>query len=287
MRAPGHLAVLTLVALAAGASGSSTERGGGGGGPPRALVHDAYVWQRAWTGAVRASVAAAPAELATLRVLVRELGRGGADAWPGVDTASLVRADRPVIAVVRIDGSRLPAGLSIAPVVARVEAWRAAGVRVEGIEIDHDCATAALPAYADWLARSRPAGLRWSITALPAWADDPRALRRVVAAVDETVVQVHAVRAPEIFVPAEARAGFARFARAAPGATLSIALPTYAVVIGGVVRAARPAEVAAFVRWLARGDAPPVHRVVWFRLPVAGDTRAWPAETLREVLHAR
>ena len=65
------------------------------------------------------------------------------------------------------------------PVPAR---WRAAGVDVVGLEIDHDCATAVLADYARWLAANRPpAPLAWSITALPTWAGAP-ALPAVAAA---------------------------------------------------------------------------------------------------------
>src|SRR5262245_23939604 len=73
---------------------------------PVPLGQDAYVWQRAWTGAVSQSVAGAPAELAGLRVLSLEVDRRGGTTWPAVDADALVAARRPVVAVVRIDGSR-------------------------------------------------------------------------------------------------------------------------------------------------------------------------------------
>ena len=252
---------------------------------PRAapLTHDAYVWQRRWTGAVRDAVATAPSELAGLRVLTVDVDAAG-PGWAEVDAATLAAAGRPVTAVVRIAGARLPAEVPMADVLARVAAWRAAGVEVVGVEIDHDCASAALPDYAAWLARHRPpAPLRFSITALPAWADSA-ALRAVAAAVDELVVQVHAVRAPALFEPRAARAGLARFAAAVPAAALRVALPTYDAVVAGTLERSRPTEVAAFLRWLERGDAPPIRGVVWFRLPVAGDDRAWAVATLRAVI---
>ncbi|MCE9578832.1 MAG: DUF3142 domain-containing protein, partial [Deltaproteobacteria bacterium] len=154
---------------------------------------------------------------------------------------------------------------------------------VVGIEIDHDCATAALADYARWLRRARPPGVRWSITALPTWAGDP-ALAAVADAVDELVVQVHAIRAPTIFDPVAARAGLARFASAVPGHALRVALPTYAVAVGGAIERADPREVAGFVRELERAPIDGVTGVVWFRLPVATDLAAWPAATLRAVI---
>jgi hypothetical protein len=249
------------------------------------LAHDAYVWQRAWTGAVADSVAAAPAEVGALRVLAVEIAANGGDAaWLAVDAAALARAGRPVIAVARIDGARPIAHLDLAPLLARLDRWRAAGVEVVGVEIDHDCATAALDDYAVWLARARPpAPLRWSITALPTWAG-ARALARVAAAVDELVVQVHAVQRPRLFDPGDARAWIARFARAVRDRPLRVALPTYTVKVGGEVLVASPAEVAAVLRGLERDPVPGVVGIVWFRLPVDGDRAAWPAATLRAVI---
>ncbi|HVV86545.1 MAG TPA: DUF3142 domain-containing protein, partial [Kofleriaceae bacterium] len=151
-------------------------------------------------------------------------------------------------------------------------------------ELDHDCATAALPAYARWLAAARPpAPLRWSITALPTWAGSP-ALADVAAAVDELVVQVHAVRAPTIFDRAGARRGLDAFAAAVPAAHRRVALPTYAVVLDGRRVAADPADVAALVRDLERRPIANLDGIVWFRLPTAGDTAAWPPATLDAVI---
>ncbi|HVK77439.1 MAG TPA: DUF3142 domain-containing protein [Kofleriaceae bacterium] len=253
---------------------------------PATLTHEAYVWQRSWTGPVADAVAHAPAPLSGLRVLTVELDRTGAAAWPAVDVAALAHAGRPVTAVVRLDGSRPLPDLALAPVLDRIAAWQRAGVAVAGVEIDHDCATAALPAYAAWLERRRPpAPLRWSITALPTWAGAP-ALPRVAAAVDELVVQVHAVRAPRLFDPDQARAWLDRFAAAiAPAAApLRVALPTYQVELDGARLAADPVEVAALVRSLERRPIAAVRGVVWFRLPVATDRAAWPAPTLAAVI---
>ena len=251
---------------------------------PVPLRHDAYVWQRAWTGAVIHSVAGAPAELAGLRVLSLEVDRRGHPAWPAIDVGALVSAGRPVIAVVRIDGSRPIADLSLAPLLDRLAVWRAAGVEVAGVEIDHDCATAALASYAAWLEVARPPPpLRWSITALPTWAGAGE-LRRVAAAVDELVVQVHAVTAPQVFDTAQARAWLDRFAAAVPGRPLRVALPTYRVDVGGTARIAEPTEVARLLRGLERAPVAGLRGAVWFRLPVDGDTAAWSVSTLRAVI---
>lgn len=282
--------VLLLLALAA-CGGREPSRRAPAAQPalpasPPPLTHDAYVWQRAWTGSVRAAVAGAPSELAGLRVLTLEVGRDGTAVWPAVDPASLVRAARPITAVVRLDGSRPPAGLSLTPVLARLDAWRSAGVTVAGLEIDHDCATAGLAGYAAWLAAARPpraATPRFSITALPTWTGSP-ALRRVAAAVDELVVQVHAVRAPRLFDEAEARRWLEAFAAAVPDAALRVALPTYEVDRRGQTLAAEPDEVGDLLRSLEQRPIAGVTGVVWFRLPIARDVTAWPAPVLAAVI---
>ncbi len=286
------LVVLAIVAMGLGcaaerlapgdAAASAADPGRGRRSSP-GLRHEAYVWQRAWTGAVREAVRDAPAELAGLRVQLLEVDRRGQLGRPGVDAAALAAARRPVTAVVRIDGARLPAGVSLAPALDAIAAWRRAGVPVVGLEIDHDCATAALPAYAAWLAAARPPGLRFSATALPTWAGAP-GLGPVAAAVDELVVQLHAVRAPALFEPAAARRGLERFAAAVPGARLRVALPTYAARVDGADVAADPDEVADLLRSLERAPVPGVTGVVWFRLPVAGDHAAWPSPVLAAVI---
>jgi hypothetical protein len=244
---------------------------------------------------VSASVARAPVAIDGLRVLMAEVEASGAVTWPAVDLGALAAAGRPVTAVVRVDGARLPAGEllgggpgPLGPALARVLAWRRAGVDVVGLELDHDAATAAVPAYAAWLRAARAASpaapsLRWSITALPAWASSP-ALAELAAAVDEVVVQVHAVRAPRLFEPALARRWLEDVAAAIPHARLRVALPTYAVTVGRARLAADPREVAALVRALERRPVAGVVGVVWFRLPTDGDRASWPAPTLAAVI---
>ena len=113
--------------------------------------------------------------------------------------------------VVRIEGARGPLAVpalwaELEPLLAR---WRAGGVDVAGIEIDHDCATAALDDYASWLRELRdamPRDLKLSVTALPSWLESP-ALDQVLGAVDDSVLQVHAVQRPDhaLFDAASAR----------------------------------------------------------------------------------
>jgi Protein of unknown function (DUF3142) len=260
-----------LAAIGCGAPASAT------------LEQDAYVWQRNWTEPVRAAVASAPAALGGLRVLVADVGKGDRSlAILPIDPAALREAHRPITLVVRVDGAQPIAELSLAPALAAAQAW---GVPIAGLEVDHDCATARLADYAAWLHAQRPPGVRFSITALPAWAASP-ALAELAATVDELVVQVHAVRAPTIFDPVAARRGLVAFAGAVPAARLRVALPTYSASVHGELLTVDPAVVGAFVDELKRSPVSGVIGIVWFRLPVAGDDQTWSSATFAGVIGA-
>jgi hypothetical protein len=263
---------------------------GCGGAPEPVAVQPrvaqaAYVWQRNWTPGVREAVAHPLAELDGLHVLAAEVDATGDDlTLVRLDEAALVASHRPITLVLRIDGSRPIAGLSLAPLVGVGDALRTAGVDVAGIEVDHDCATARLADYAAWLTAHRPAApLRFSITALPTWAGAP-SLAEVAAAVDEIVVQVHAVRAPAIFDGNDAWRDLARFASAVPTTRLRVALPTYSAVVRGDEIGVDPDDVAAFVRRLATRPITGVEGIVWFRMPVAGDDQTWSPATFARVV---
>lgn len=278
----GASRIVVLCALIAAACGGAPEPGVVGVRLPQA----AYVWQRHWTPGVRAAVAHPLAALDGLHVLAAEIDIGGADLTVmRLDGAALAASHRPITLVVRINGARPIGDLSLAPVLEVGERLRGAGVDVAGLEIDHDCATARLAEYAAWLAAHRPAApLRLSITALPSWAESP-ALARVAAAVDDIVVQVHAVRAPMIFDANEAWVDLARFARAVRTTPMRVALPTYSAVVRGDEIGVDPDDVARFVRRLEARPLAGVGGVVWFRLPVAGDEQTWSAVTFARVVN--
>ncbi len=253
--------------------------------PSAPLSHDAYVWQRNWTGPVQDAVANLSGELTGIRVLMHEVTGSSRNAvWHKVNLKALVRSARPVIAVVRVNGSRIAPSLSLEPVLTRVESWRRSGVNVIGIEIDHDSATNHLADYAAWLEDIRlPTSLRLSITALPTWTQS-KFLGRLSNAVDEIVLQVHAIRAPRIFDPEQARIWVHRFAWAVGPRPFQVALPTYRVEIEGTVYEANANDVQSFLALLEANRAPGLKGVVWFRLPVTSDDTAWSASTLRAVI---
>ncbi|XXF79653.1 DUF3142 domain-containing protein [Myxococcaceae bacterium GXIMD 01537] len=255
--------------------------------PPRALPHEAYVWQRDWSPELSQAIAEAPEELGALRVLARE--RSGPERTPvdvAVDTAALARSGREVVAVMRVDGTAPLTGISLQEVITHARSWRAQGVRVRGVELDHDCATASLAGYADWLERERAAlgDLALTLTALPAWSTSP-ALARLAALPDGLVLQVHAVRAPSLFTPEEARGFVESWSRATSGRPFLVALPTYRVRLrDGTRLSAEPREVARFLADLRARPVDGVAGVLWFRLGHRGDPEAWSLPTLGAVL---
>lgn len=276
--------------------------------PPPPLVNDAYVWQRQWTPAVAAALSQSADLVREWRVLAAQTDARGQLQSVAIDRAALAATHRPVVLVVRIDGqlSQWDADALLAQVVALRDTWK--GAPLAGIEIDHDCGIARLPAYADFLARLRrelgPTPL--SITALPAWLASVE-LENVVARADEVVLQVHAVQSPRagLFDPPLARAWIDRFA-ARVGKPFRVALPTYGsrvswdgagrvvaveseapLLAGGTESSelvAAPADVARLLAGL-RDDPPPgLTGIVWFRLPTAQDARAWSLPTWRAVM---
>lgn len=277
-RAWGWVGVLGLVLGLACARGENP--------PPRALIHETYVWQRDWSPELGQAVAEAPSELGALRVLARE--RSGPARTPvdiAVDVVALARSGREVVAVMRVDGTAPLDGISLQEVATHARAWKARGVRVRGIELDHDCATGALSGYADWLARERAAlgDLALSLTALPTWSTSP-ALARLSSIPDGIVLQVHAVRAPTLFTPEEAR-GFTEAWSRATRRPFHVALPTYRVRLrDGTPLSAEPREVARFLAGLRERPVEGVAGIVWFRLGHRGDPEAWSPATLSAVV---
>lgn len=273
-------------------------------------THEAYIWQRQWTPAVIAAMSAQQSVFAGWRVLgLQVIGTQTIVARP--DLAALAGSGKPVRLVVRIEGARGP--LTVPELMASlsplIDEWSGAGLELSGIEIDHDCATAALVDYASWLRELRgamPRELKLSITALPSWLDSA-ALEQVLAAVDDSVLQVHAVQRPDraLFDAASARAWTLAYA-ARTAHPFAVALPAYGVRVDtdaqGRVRAvdaeadiersgpggrelrADPREVAKLLRQLADDGPEHLSGYLWFRMPVAGDRRGWSATALAAVI---
>ncbi|MEO5595605.1 MAG: DUF3142 domain-containing protein [Lysobacteraceae bacterium] len=278
-----------------------------------ALPQAAYIWQRVWTPAHRGVLANSHELFNQLRVLAAQLqpGEGWFDAH--VDLQALQVDGRAVRPVIRLDG-RL-SKLDAADIAQRssniVSDWRAAGVHVDGIEIDFDCPSARLPEYAQLLSAVRaalPRDVQLSITALPDWID-ASGLLDVLAIADEAVLQVHAVRDPAqgLFDADKSEQWIARFASRTER-PFEVALPAYGSALvfdrsgqrvgveseAGLAQAgerqelnADPAAVAALLRKLEAAPPPHLRGIVWFRLPLPGDRRAWALATMSAVINAQ
>jgi hypothetical protein len=283
---------------------------------PSPVIHDhaAYVWQRRWDTDLVEALAASQASLTELRVLALERDPAGRWVAAAPDLPVLAADARPVVLVVRIDGFRPP---EVAEAVAMAErlreraaAWQAAGVRLAGLELDHDCARARLPEYVRLLDALRPAlpALPLSITALPDWTGAP-GWAELLARVDHAVLQVHAVDRPErgLFEAERAEAQARAFAAQAGGRPWRLALPAYGLALrterdGRVTgieaerpRGASPArgwqewradpiDVVGLLSRLQAEPPPGLSGILWFRLPRAGDRRAWSWTTLEAVI---
>jgi hypothetical protein len=291
----------------------------GGRLPRRALPNDAYIWQRRWTLVVVDAIEQSTDQIRAWRVLIAEADRRG-NWWPAsVDWAALQRSHRPVIIVVRIDGqlAQLNTSPLVDDLVRIIDRSRDAAVSIAGIEIDHDCATARLAAYAQFLTTVRArlgSNIPLSITALPTWLGSP-AVDHVFAQADEIELQVHAVQNPPfgLFDRNQAHAWIAQIA-ARTNKPFRVALPAYGsrvswradgrlvaieaempLLAGGdsaTELMASPREVAALVRDLRDDHPAGLIGIAWFRLPTSDDRRAWSLTTWRAVMrgvaaHAR
>jgi hypothetical protein len=271
--------------------------------PP--LDQQLYVWQRQWTPAHDAALRDSRADFSTLRVLALQAFPQAGWSRARIDPALLKRDGRPLIAVVRLDGQLK--GLDQDEVTAQIQQvlsdWQGQGLILSGVEIDHDAGNARLPAYREFLTHLRAvltASLPLSITALPAWLDSPE-LPALLATVDSSVLQAHAVSDPRrgLFDPDQARQWAKAWSRIT-SKPFYLALPAYGVALlpgasGAPVvesevpigRGGKRRELLADPLQLSKLGAelradPPAHLagLIWFRLPLANDRRAWSLTTL-------
>ena len=274
--------------------------------PP--LDQQLYIWQRQWTPAHDAALRDSRADFSTLRVLALQAFPQAGWHRARIDPGLLKRDGRPLIAVIRLDAQlkSLDQDEMTAQIQQVLSDWQGQGLTLTGVEIDHDAGNARLPAYRAFLVQLRgvlPSTLPLSITALPAWLDSPE-LPALLSTVDSSVLQVHAVSDPRsgLFEPAQARQWARRWSRITTK-SFYLALPAYGVALlpsaGGapvvesevpVGRSGERRELLADPLQLStlaaelRAD-PPAHLagLIWFRLPLANDRRAWSLSTLRAV----
>lgn len=280
-----------------------------------APTHDVYVWQREWTPDVRAALTQSRDIFTGVRVLVAQAGRGGRWFTTSADPAVFVGDPRRRVAVVRYDGAGSPPDAAALASFLHdlLSRWRASGAAFAGVEIDYDCGSARLADYAARLRQIRaalPPDMALSATVLPSWLDSP-ALDDVSAAIDESVLQVHAVQSPThgLFDAVVAERWVRAFApRAHKG--FRVALPAYGsrvrfdengralavenempvdAAADATARDLRvdPADVVALLASLDADPPPNWRGVAWFRLPIAADRRAWTLAAIGNVVAGR
>ncbi|HTB36280.1 MAG TPA: DUF3142 domain-containing protein [Reyranella sp.] len=276
------------------------------------LPHDAYVWQRIWTPQLIAAAHRSSDIVRAWRVLLAEADRSGRWTTIAIPWNDILATQRPIIAVVRIDGrldeARMPAMLD--QLVSRIEdAVARPAVVLAGVEVDYDCPTSKLPTYARFLAEfrtrlARPIAL--SITALPTWMNSAE-LERLAKDVDEVMLQVHAVEEPRrgLFNPAQAALWVEEFGRRIRR-PFRVALPAYDVrvswqadgrlasvegevpLLSGArdseLLGAAPEAVLQFLQSLQRTAPQGLIGIAWFRLPTDADARSWSPQTWRAVV---
>lgn len=273
-----------------------------------ALDQQLYVWQRQWTPAHDAALRDSHADFSTLRVLALQAFPQAGWSKARIDADLLKRDGRPLIAVIRLDGQLQSLDQDEVPgqIQQVISDWQSQGLTLAGVEIDHDAGNARLPAYRQFLTKLRetlPAAMPLSITALPAWLDSPE-LPALLSTVDSSVLQVHAVSDPRrgLFDADQARRWAKNWSRMTDK-PFYLALPAYGVALladaqgAPVVESEVPLERDGERRELLadpqqlrtlavdlRAD-PPQHLagLIWFRLPLANDRRAWSLTTLRAV----
>ncbi|CAI1162057.1 DUF3142 domain-containing protein [Serratia quinivorans] len=268
-----------------------------------------YVWQRVWTPQHAAALAQSRDLFSTLRVLGLQIHPR--EGWREIPVnLSLLKQDgRPLWLVVRLDGqlAQLDGSAIRQRLLKQVQQWQAAGLQVIGVEIDHDAATARLPDYQHFLQQLRqqlPRSLQLGITALPTWIDSA-ALPGVLQQVDSSVLQVHAVLSPQqgIFSGPLALRWVKQYAKMTQR-PFRVALPAYgmglvgfdaqgaqveseaSLRVAGTTRelTVAPQQIADFLHQLNAQTTPHLRGIIWFRLPLADDRRAWSLTTLRTVI---
>ena len=279
---------------------------------PTPLTHAAYVWRQGWDASARDSLAGRnwPAGLTELNVLVGECGLAplGRRVYP--PWAALRATGKTLSLSVRI-GTRHALGGADEPDLAEGlallrQGWaeaQVAGVTVAAVQVDFDCPSRLLGAYADRIASAKRAWpeVRLTVTALPTWLKDP-GFSRLIAAADGWTLQLHGTQRPNLAKPvplfAEGQALAWIEQAEILGRPFRIALPTYAYLacysasgayLGVRAESAElpkgtartqglPADPAQVVRLLAQLEDRRhalVLGVDWFRLPFPGDRQNW------------
>jgi hypothetical protein len=291
------------------------------------LPQEVYVWQRAWTKEVRRAVAEHAAVFGQIVALKAEVSWQGSTprvVQIPVDYPSLLQTKRPIGFALRI--GPYPGVLSITNDAATyladlseklVTEAREAGVTPSELQLDFDCASSKLDGYRAWVEaiRTRVAPVPVVITALPAWLDQA-GFQSLIRAADGYVLQVHSLERPRSFDaaftlcdPGAARRAVAKAAQI--GVPFRVALPTYGYTLafddkGGFIGLsaegpakgwpagarikevrADPLQIAQLVREWSSTAPSGLKAIVWYRLPIPGDSLNWRWPSFSAILQLR
>ncbi len=279
--------------------------------PRKHFEQDAYIWQMKWKDPLRQSVRDNGGIVRAWRVLFVHIATDGHVRRPDVDANTLRASARPVVVVVRIEGQIEEFNIADlqSKVLSAFEQARTAGLNISGIEIDHDCASARLARYVQFLAIMRVAlggDTKLFITALPTWLASP-ILPSLLAQADEAILQVHAVTDPRqgLFNATQAMAWAEKFNAVTPH-PFRLALPTYGSHVrydsfgnlasveseapltngghGGTELVVAPQDVQTLLNALSIRQPARLRGIAWFRLPTSDDGRAWHTNTWRALV---
>jgi Protein of unknown function (DUF3142) len=313
------LAGALLVTLSAGCNRAKT-------GAPARLPQRGYLWQREWTPAVVHSIAQAQKRMNGLVILGAEI------VWDGktphaikatIDWAALRKVAVPCSVALRIAPFAGPFSTHDASIrfitdtaKSLLDEFHAHGVTLSEFQVDFDCAQRSLAGYRIWLRVLRPAihPLRFVITTLPTWLDEPE-FTNLIRHVDGYVLQVHSVSTRQesgrtvLCDNKLARKWVQKAARL--GVPFSVSLPTYRCIggydgtgklIGVAMDSVQPTwppgtrvlefsadedALAQLVEEWEKARPPELRELIWFRLPVATDARNWRWPTLSAVMAGR
>ena len=247
-----------------------------------ALSQQAYVWQRNWDDAVTRAVTNTAPALDSIVFLNAEVA-GDRTVVIAPDYDALRATGKPIGLALRANAS---ATITVALATNILATARAHGLAPAELQIDFDSPESKLDDYRRWLVplRDAIAPTPLVITALPCWLRHETEFRRLVAATDGFVLQVHSIDANThtLCDTDAARRAVAQASRF--GKPFRVALPTYGHPSG---LRADPVTLAALVRDLTGTKPEHFTGFIWYRLPTDNDKLNWRWPTLAAVIAGR
>lgn len=280
--------------------------------PQRPLDVEAYVWQAAEKPTVKEAMVKSEALVSRLHVRAAEMRWDGQKFMTQWFVRELPVKDCGLVVRIGASASQVEWTPERIAEVAKVFK-KTADFSPSEIQCDFDCPQKRLKKYSVLLdgLQSAVGGIPVYPTALPAWLDQPD-MATLVKGRAGWVLQVHSLQLPSqpeeaavIFDPEAARAAALKAARL--GVPFRIAMATYGCEVrfgedGKVLDVVSEdlAELTPAVRRQAFAMADPVASarrvaawendrpvgltgIIWYRLPVAGDSRNWPWATFQRV----